>query len=301
MHGTSKTHRRNGGLALLGMMLCAGGNAHGDAAQDQLPAQETTAHKALEAQVWRSVEATPDLWEGTWQGVSDIYDSADQFKSAFYTPWALNYIKNYKPGEDTAFANCKPVGMPAAMWIVGLPMKFFYAPGMIALYLENDGAVRFIHMDGRKHSPTPNPSYLGESIGHWDANDLVVDTVGLNPDTMFQIGALDTGSPAGTSAGSPPPPLQGGGGPGPQPILGPHGPNLRIVERFHMKDFNTLRVTTTEYDDKVFTKPYIATTREYHRYVGVLNEPQEWECTDNRDRYDPETGRLSQDVKGDTN
>jgi hypothetical protein len=180
MNSIYQIKKWQGGLALLGLVLCFGGNARGDAAQDQLPAQETAAHKAAAAQTWRSVAAMPDLWEGTWQGVSEIYDSADQFKSAAYTPWALQYIKNYKPTQDTDFANCKPVGMPVAMWIVGLPMKFFYAPGMIALYLENDGAIRFIHMDGRPHSSPPNPSYLGESIGHWDGNDLVVDTVGCS-------------------------------------------------------------------------------------------------------------------------
>src|ERR1019366_6056059 len=82
---------------------------------------------------------------GKWQGVSDMYDP---FAGAQYTPAMQQYIAQYKPPDDSTFANCKPPGMPFVMNIVAMPMKFFPAPNMIALYLEDFGQTRFIHMDG---------------------------------------------------------------------------------------------------------------------------------------------------------
>jgi len=240
--------------------------------------------KQEQAKAWHEIAALPDFWQGTWQSVSPI---ADDFPTPpDYTPSALNYIKSYKPVEDSPFANCKPLGLPFVMNIGGMPMKFFQSPGMIALYIESSGMTRFIHTDGRVHSARPNPTYLGESIGHWEGDTLVVDTTGFVPDTLFQLGklankALVQGDPS---------PLSG-------VIFGPHGPDLRLVERMRLTDFNTLEVQTTIYDDTVFKRPYTLPARRYIRGIERRNEPQEWACTDNRDYFDEKTGKSEYNVK----
>jgi hypothetical protein len=240
--------------------------------------------KEEQAKAWRDIATLPDLWQGTWQSVSPI---ADDFPTPpDYTPWASGYVKHYKPVEDSPFANCKPLGLPFVMNIGGMPMKFFQSPGMIALYIESSGMTRFIHTDGRQHSERPNPTYLGESIGHWEGDTLVVDSTGFEPDTLFQIGKLDKKA----LAQGDPSPLSG-------VIFGPHGPNLRLVERMRLVDFNTLEVQTTIYDDKVFKRPYSLPARRYIRGIERRNEPQEWACTDNRDYLNPATGKLEYNVK----
>jgi len=240
--------------------------------------------KDEQAKAWRDIAALPDFWQGTWQSVSPI---ADDFPTPpDYTPSALAYIKTYKPVEDSPFANCKPLGLPFVMNIGGMPMKFFQSPGMIALYIESSGMTRFIHTDGREHSERPNPTYLGESIGHWEGDTLVVDTTGFAPDTLFQMGKLSQK----TLAQGDPSPLSG-------VIFGQHGPDLRLVERMRLTDFNTLEVQTTIYDDTMFKRPYSLPARRYIRGIERRNEPQEWACTDNRDYFDPTTGKLEIDVK----
>jgi hypothetical protein len=240
--------------------------------------------KEQQAQAWSEIASLPDFWQGTWQSVSPI---ADDFPAPpDYTPSALNHIKHYKPVEDSPFANCKPLGLPFVMNIGGMPMKFFQSPGMIALYIESSGMTRFIHTDGRQHSERPNPTYLGESIAHWEGDTLVVDTTGFAPDTLFQMGKLDKKA----LAQGDPSPLSG-------VIFGPHGPNLRLVERMHLTDFNTLEVQTTIYDDTVFKRPYSLPARRYIRGIERRNEPQEWACTDNRDYLNPATGKLEYNVK----
>ena len=240
--------------------------------------------KAQHDKAWRDIAALPDLWQGTWQSVNPI---ADDFPvPADYTQSALDYIKGYKPVEDSPFANCKPLGLPFAMNIGGMPMKFFQSPGMIALYIESSGMTRFIHTDGRQHNDPPNPTFLGESIGHWEGTTRVVDTTGFVPDTLFQLGRLDAKSrPQGD-----PSPLAG-------VIFGPHGDTLRLVERMRLIDFKTLEIQTTIYDDSVFKKPYSLPARRYLRGIERRNDPQEWACSDNRDYFDPSTGKIEYNVK----
>jgi hypothetical protein len=239
--------------------------------------------KEEQARAWRDIATAPDFWQGTWQSISPI---ADDFPtSPAYTASALDYIGKYKPVEDSPFANCKPLGLPFAMNIGGMPMKFFQSPGMIALYIESSGMTRFIHTDGRAHSERPNPSFLGESIGHWEGDTLVVDTTGFVPDTLFQMGKLDKALTQGD-----PSPLSG-------VIFGQHGPNLRLVERMRLADFNTLEIQTTIFDDTVFKQPYSLPARRFIRGIERRNDPQEWACTDNRDYFDPTTGKLEYNVK----
>lgn len=247
-------------------------------------AAATPQSKEEQAKAWREIAGLPDFWQGSWQSVSPI---ADGFPTTpDYTASALQYIKTYKPVEDSPFANCKPLGLPFVMNIGGMPMKFFQSPGMIALYIESSGMTRFIHTDGREHSAEPNPTYLGESIGHWEGDTLVVDTTGFEPDTLFQMGKLS----AKTLAQGDPSPLSG-------VIFGPHGPGLRLVERMRLIDFNTLETQTTIYDDTVFKQPYRLAPRRYIRGIERRNEPQEWACTDNRDYLNPTTGKLEVNVK----
>jgi len=237
-----------------------------------------------QAKAWREIASLPDFWQGTWQSVSPI---ADDFPTPpAYTPSASAYIRNYKPVEDSPFANCKPLGLPFVMNIGGMPMKFFQSPGMIALYIESSGMTRFIHMDGRKHSERPNPTYLGESIGHWEGDTLVVDTTGFVPDTLFQMGKLDSKA----LVQGDPSPLSG-------VIFGPHGTALRLVERMRLRDFNTLEIQTTIHDDTVFKQPYSLPARQFIRGIERRNDPQEWACTDNRDYFDPTSGKLEYNVQ----
>jgi len=240
--------------------------------------------KAAQSKAWREIAALPDFWQGTWQSISPI---ADDFPTPpDYTASAQAYIKHYKPVEDSPFANCKPLGLPFVMNIGGMPMKFFQSPGMIALYIESSGMTRFIHTDGRKHTDRPNPTYLGESIGRWEGDTLVVDTTGFVPDTLFQLGKLDKSA----LAQGDPSPLSG-------VIFGAHGENLRLVERMRLVDFNTLEIQTTIHDDTVFNKPYSLPARRYLRGIEPRNEPQEWACTDNRDYFDAASGKIEYNVK----
>jgi hypothetical protein len=101
----------------------------------------------------------------------------------------------------------------------------------------NAHTYRQIFMDGRKHPEDPTPTWYGHSIGRWEGNTLVIDTVGLH-DRFW----LDS---AGT----------------------PHTEQLHLVERWTRTDFNTLRRDVTIDDPGTFTRPFTVT------YTAKLSEP----------------------------
>ena len=112
-----------------------------------------------------------------------------------YKPeWEARYVQKLKdnaagiPGDPTA--SCRPGGMPRIM-TTPYPMEFIIQPGRVVILMEISSQVRRIFTDGRKH-PAPDdldPTYMGHSIGHWEGDTLVVDTVGMRGDTVYDVSA----------------------------------------------------------------------------------------------------------------
>jgi hypothetical protein len=222
---------------------------------------------------WADVTKLPDFFTGNWQSMSSFLDGPANVP---FTAQAGAYIAHYKPIEDIPFAGpgCKTPGMPTVQRL-GSPLKFFYEPGMIAIYIENSSMTRFIKLNG-KHSARPNPTFLGESVGHFEGNTLVVDSIGFDDGILFQYGDLP------------------GRGKGPfvlppDAIFGPHGPNLRMVERIRLYDKDTLEIKLTIFDDTVWKEPYVSKPVQYFkRNRGAAGIPSEWVCnTGNILAFDP--------------
>jgi hypothetical protein len=211
---------------------------------------------------WADATKLPDFFTGNWQSMSSFLDNPSNVP---FTAQAQAYIAQYKPIQDIPFAgaNCKTPGMPIIQR-VGSPLKFFYQPGMIAIYIENSSMTRFIKLNA-KHSARPNPTYLGESVGHFEGNTLVVDSVGFD-DILLQYGDLPG---HGTGPFVLPPEV----------IFGPHGPNLRMVERIRLLDPDTLEDQLTIYDDTVWKQPYVSNQGKiFKRNRGDAGWPHEWVC-----------------------
>ena len=121
-------------------------------------------------------------------------------------------------------ANCLPTGVPRMApypWrIVSDPTHIFF------LFEGNIHSYRQIFMDGRKHPADPDPTWYGNSIGSWDGDTLVVDTVGYNDKFWFDF------------AGH------------------PHSEQLHTVERYTRTNSQTLVIETTIDDPVMYTKPF---------------------------------------------
>jgi hypothetical protein len=222
--------------------------------------------------------------------IATSFVEADPSRNVPFTPQAQKYVDAYVHKRDIPYAgeSCTTPGPPISMRTGGI--KFNYAPGLISIYQGSTGHTRFIKMD-QPHGLT-FPKYYGNSIGHWEGDTLVVESVDFLDDITFQYGV-----------GKPLPPLETVGttnlGPPPTALLaalsaaiwGPHGEGMRMVERMRLVDPETMEIKTTIYDDTVWTKPYEMSPRTYKRRAGGV--PEEFICTASITSFDPATNTYS--------
>ena len=86
--------------------------------------------------------------------------------------------------DDTEAANCLPTGMPAIMGHP-YPKEFLLTPGKVTIVSEAYMQVRHIYTDGRPLQRIPIRTFNGTSIGRWDRDTLVVETIGFSPLTTI--------------------------------------------------------------------------------------------------------------------
>jgi len=153
-------------------------------------------------------------------------------------------------------ANCLPPGMPGIMG-QPYPMEFLLTPGKVTIVIEAYTQVRHIFTDGRELPEYPDPNFFGTSIGHWDGDTLVVETVGFSD--LVRIGA-------GL----------------------PHSDRMKITERFRLTDDDTMEIETTITDPEALTAPYTTyATLARHRDWTIA----EYICQENnRNFVDSEGG-----------
>jgi hypothetical protein len=160
-------------------------------------------------------------------------------------PWAQKVADERKKNNevDDPEAKCLPGGVPR---ISPYPMKIVQTPDLIVMLFEgNVHSYRQFFMDGRGHDKTLDPSFMGESIAHWEGDTLVVDTVNFNDRTW-----LSSGSAA------------------------PHTTQLHVTERYRRTDLGHIEIDITLDDPGAFTKPHtfkrshtLDTEWEIHEYV----------------------------------
>jgi hypothetical protein len=196
----------------------------------------------------------PDLDEGVWNIDWQAKTRPVQPKPQLTPEAQAGADAAKRAGRQNRAANCLPPGMPGVMgW--PYPMEFIYSPGRVTIAIESDSQVRRIYTDGKGHPSDPDPTFNGDSIGHWEGSDLVVETTALNPTTEIAPGVG-------------------------------HSDQVRIVERIHKTGPDDLDVVTTITDPKMLTAPW-TTTRHFIRHRDW--RIQEYVCEqNNHDSVDAE-------------
>jgi hypothetical protein len=144
---------------------------------------------------------------------------------------------------------CSPPGLPRIMRLAQYPYEFIFAPGRVTINQEAWMQTRTVWTDGRAHEEDPDPGFMGDSIGHWEGDTLVVDTIGIS-------GALeiDTGWP--------------------------HSDRFHLIERIHLDpaDPDVLVNEMRMEDPDALAEPYEITTRYRRDRYGALLE---FQCSEN--------------------
>ncbi len=142
------------------------------------------------AKDWADLAKLPD-WSGTWLPESYIVTTARH-----PAPWRPEVLKDVDALKalDAAghpkglYTNCLPEGMPSFIIMTVASSEFLFTPGRVTILNEFDGnRTRRIYTDGRGHPDDPDLTFNGHSIGHWEGDTLVVDTVGILPETYLPI------------------------------------------------------------------------------------------------------------------
>jgi hypothetical protein len=193
-------------------------------------------------------------WSGLWMPVGGlIFDPStaeppgnnaqqpgDRERPPYNAEWEAKYrakLDHTLAGYFTdAITNCMPHGMPRLMGGIPGPLEFVVTPEMTFIIWEYGPQLRRIYTDGRGHLPVEDrfDTWTGHSIGHWDGDTLVIDTISMRGDTPYDR----TGAP--------------------------HSDQVHLVERMRLVDNNTFENDMTIDDPVAFTKPW-RVTRRYRR------------------------------------
>jgi hypothetical protein len=177
----------------------------------------------------------PDL-NGVWQGpyTPDLSSTLREGQTIPFTPYGAERFKNVDPA-DNPDGLCLPVG-PARGFQSPAPFQIVQTDSTIAALFENQRIFRIIYTDGTKHPEdiADYPEWMGHSIGHWEGNKLVVDTVGINERSW-----LDT-------------------------IGHEHSDKLHLTETFEKTGPDNIHYTVTFDDPMFFTKPWTS-PRDFKR------------------------------------
>jgi hypothetical protein len=169
------------------------------------------------------------------------------------TPWGQATLKERVAGnsKDNPEAHCLPMGI-VQFHTQGAPRKFVQTPDEIVILYEASSGIRQIFTDGRA-LPTVNddlqPWYYGYSVGKWEGDTLVVESVGFREDGWLDI----IGSPMTEVA--------------------------KVTERFRRPTFGKMEIDVTIDDKKAYTKPW---TVRINQELMVDQELIEFICEENQ-------------------
>ncbi len=159
---------------------------------------------------------------------------------ALLQPWAKAGYDKYKAAAaavvdkepPTPDNNCLPFGMPGEGVSTAFPWYLHVTPTTVGIIMQIDTQMRLIHI-GAQHPADLKPSMHGHSVGHWEGDTLVIDSIGFDDRAQFNDGII-------------------------------HSPKLHVVERYRViDDGKTLEKTYTFTDPDAFTGPYTIVRKSY--------------------------------------
>jgi hypothetical protein len=185
---------------------------------------------------------------GIWLGGGPIANIADGLPPGETMPLlpGARAILDARQSKDDPQANCLPSGVPRT---APYPWRIVQTPTHVFLLFEaNIHSYRQIFMDGRAHPPDLDPTWYGHSVGRWEGDTLVVDTIGFNDKFWFDFKGH------------------------------PHTERLHIVERFTRPSAGTLVNRITIDDPGAYSRPFTVTFTA-RQAVGM--ELLEYVCNEN--------------------
>ena len=183
---------------------------------------QVTPHATPKGPAPRTPDGKPDF-TGTWYAQRTVDPGKPE-----PLPWAQKLLEERAANnnKDAPGAHCLTRGITAAGAL--FPYELVQTPARLVMIFEDDiPSHRTVYLDGRRHPKDPNPDWMGHSIGHWEGDTLVVDTIGFNDKSW-----LDNVGHA-------------------------HTERLHVTERIRRPDLGQLEIEFTIDDPGAYSKPWI--------------------------------------------
>jgi hypothetical protein len=200
--------------------------------------------------------------EGDVPGTPGMNGVNERFRPPL-TPWGQAQLDAAKPlsgakavagKEDNSVLRCEPSGPPQIL-ILPNPWEIVQIPGRVLMFFEVQHIWRTIWADGRPLPKDPDPSYLGYSVGHWEGDTFVVETIGFNDKEWVDL------------------------------YGNPRTSTTHVTERYRRLNHDTLEQQIIIEDPKVYTKPWVSPPKLHKLEPGW--EIAEWFCVpDESKKYD---------------
>ncbi len=175
-----------------------------------------------------AAQSMPDI-SGLWMAPGDAVLSPNferEVGELPLTPFGRERYMNFDHALNTG-ARCLPLG-PTRTWQVNLPFRIVQTPELVVIVFEIRRTFRIIYTDGREHPDIvlDYPEWMGHSVGRYEGDALVFETVGINPRADIDN------------------------------IGHEHSDQLRLVERIRRPDGETLEWEITVEDPVFYTEPF---------------------------------------------
>ena len=160
--------------------------------------------------------------------------------------------------------NCDPLGIPRLLFYGGTTaIEFLQAPDRVVEFFEWMHVWRTIWTDGRELPKDPDPTWLGYSVGKWEGDVFVVDSIGFDEKTWVDH------------------------------FGDPHSDAMRLQERYRRLDRDNLQLTVTLTDPKMYTQPWVGDTKTFR--LEPKTELQDLTCVPSQEQ---EFNRRVRDLAG---
>ena len=207
-----------------------------------VPQRPTTLYNKLDAAGVKAGPAPRRDLSGSWTGPLEPLKLGE---AAPLTPLGqqrrkLNVPDPFSSHSNDPWGTCDPFGFPRSVTNETRGVTFAQLPDRVAIMTQYQKIWRTVWMDGRELPKNvggkggPESRWYGYSVGHWDGDyTLVVDTNGVSDKTWIDRRGY------------------------------PHSVDMRVQERYTRVDHDTLELTVTVDDPKMYTKPFVAVTNRF--------------------------------------
>jgi len=229
------TLREVAGLVIVVLIIAGAGTRIAEAQWDPFPVKNmprTADGKVdLNAATRRTADGKPDL-SGFWfpvPPVRHLTNFAADLKPGEVplTPWAEEILKERieTNSKDHPGVRCLPSGIPEKLSIPD-GLKIVQTPDLIVFLFESRTIYRQVFLDGRSLPKNAQPTWMGYSVGRWEGDTLVIETIGQNGRTWLDMRGL------------------------------PGTESLKVIERYSRPSVGRMNIDVTIEDPKAYTKPW---------------------------------------------